>query len=113
MKVACTLAQLACHPFLARDLLASREPFLAGDGDPRRADPSTKKRSVVTTSMSLKPVVGPLSKAVGRPVEFADDCIGSVAEAAVAKLKDGEVLLLENTRFHAGEDLGTQPNAAS
>ena len=35
---------------------------------------------------------------------FADDCIGDVAEKAVAALKDGDVLLLENTRFHAGEE---------
>ncbi|HTQ15260.1 MAG TPA: phosphoglycerate kinase [Rhizomicrobium sp.] len=55
-------------------------------------------------SMSLKPVAAPLSKAVGRAVAFADDCVGPVAESAVAGLKDGEVLLLENTRFHAGEE---------
>ncbi len=54
--------------------------------------------------MSLKPVVAPLSRALGKPVAFADDCIGDVAKAAVAKLKDGDVLLLENTRFHAGEE---------
>jgi len=45
-----------------------------------------------------------LSEAVGRKVAFAEDCIGPVAEAAVAALKDGEVLLLENTRFHKGEE---------
>src|ERR1700722_5725444 len=39
-----------------------------------------------------------------RPVAFADDCIGPVAQAAVATLKDGQVLLLENTRFHSGEE---------
>jgi phosphoglycerate kinase len=55
-------------------------------------------------SMSLRPLVQPLSAAVGRKVAFADDCIGPVAEAAVAALKDGEVLLLENTRFHKGEE---------
>src|SRR6185437_10155205 len=42
--------------------------------------------------------------AVGRAVAFAEDCIGPKAEAAVAKLKDGDVLLLENTRFHPGEE---------
>jgi phosphoglycerate kinase len=63
-----------------------------------------RPKGKVVPSMSLKPVAGPLSKAVGRPVAFADDCVGPVAEAAVAKLKDGEVLLLENTRFHAGEE---------
>ena len=55
-------------------------------------------------AMSLKPLVGPLSDAVGRKVVFADDCIGAVAEKAVAALNDGDVLLLENTRFHAGEE---------
>src|ERR1700704_1012485 len=51
-------------------------------------------------SMSLKPVAAALADALGCPVAFADDCIGLVAEAAVAKLKEGDVLLLENTRFH-------------
>jgi phosphoglycerate kinase len=63
-----------------------------------------RPKGKVVPSMSLKPVAAPLSKAVGRPVAFADDCVGPVAEAAVAKLKDGDVLLLENTRFHAGEE---------
>jgi phosphoglycerate kinase len=63
-----------------------------------------RPKGKVVPSMSLKPVAGPLSKAVGRPVAFADDCVGPVAEAAVAKMKDGDVLLLENTRFHAGEE---------
>jgi phosphoglycerate kinase len=55
-------------------------------------------------SMSLRPVAEPLAKAVGRSVAFADDCVGPDAESAVAKLKDGDILLLENTRFHAGEE---------
>ncbi|MGH6873069.1 MAG: phosphoglycerate kinase [Rhizomicrobium sp.] len=55
-------------------------------------------------SMSLAPIAPVLAKALGRPVAFADDCIGPDAEAAVAKLNDGDVLLLENTRFHAGEE---------
>jgi phosphoglycerate kinase len=54
--------------------------------------------------MSLKPMAEALEHALGRPVAFADDCIGPVAEAAVAALKDGEVLVLENTRYHAGEE---------
>jgi len=48
--------------------------------------------------------VAPLANAVGRPVAFAEDCVGPKAESAVKALKDGEVLLLENTRFHAGEE---------
>jgi phosphoglycerate kinase len=63
-----------------------------------------RPKGKVVPSMSLAPVAGPLAKIVGRPVAFASDCVGPVAEEAVAKLKDGEVLLLENTRFHAGEE---------
>jgi phosphoglycerate kinase len=63
-----------------------------------------RPKGKVVPSMSLKPVAEPLSKAVERPVAFAEDCVGPLAEAAAAKLKDGEVLLLENTRFHAGEE---------
>ena len=63
-----------------------------------------RPKGKVVPSMSLKVLVEPLSKAVGRNVAFADDCIGPKAEAAVAALKDGEVLLLENTRFHKGEE---------
>lgn len=63
-----------------------------------------RPKGKVVPSMSLKVLVEPLSKAVGRPVAFADDCIGPKAQAAVAALKDGEVLLLENTRFHKGEE---------
>jgi len=63
-----------------------------------------RPKGKVVPSMSLAPVAKPLADKVGRPVAFASDCIGPVAEAAVAKLKDGEVLLLENTRFHAGEE---------
>jgi phosphoglycerate kinase len=54
--------------------------------------------------MSLKPVVPALSKVLGAPVAFADDCVGEAAAKAVAALKDGEVLLLENVRYHAGEE---------
>src|SRR6201996_3440844 len=63
-----------------------------------------RPKGKVVPSMSVKPLAEPLAKAVGRPVAFAADCVGPVAEAAVAKLKDGDVLLLENTRFHAGEE---------
>ena len=54
--------------------------------------------------MSLKPLVEPLSKALGTPVAFADDCVGPLAEDAVRALKPGEVLLLENLRFHKEEE---------
>jgi phosphoglycerate kinase len=63
-----------------------------------------RPKGKVVPSMSLKPVVPALSKAVGKPVGFAEDCVGDKAKAAVAKLKNGDILLLENTRFHAGEE---------
>jgi phosphoglycerate kinase len=54
--------------------------------------------------MSLHPVVEPLSRRLEQPVAFADDCVGEAAEAAVAALPPGGVILLENLRFHAGEE---------
>ena len=53
---------------------------------------------------SLKPVAAALADVIKRPVGFADDCIGSSAARAVADMKDGDILCLENTRFHAGEE---------
>lgn len=53
--------------------------------------------------LSLQPCVGALEALLDQPVAFADDCIGPVAEAAVQKLVDGQVLLLENLRFHKAE----------
>jgi phosphoglycerate kinase len=57
-----------------------------------------------TPEFSLKPVRDVLQTLLGKPVAFTDDCIGPEAEAAALALKDGEVLLLENLRFHAGEE---------
>src|SRR5438046_688318 len=53
---------------------------------------------------SLRPVAEHLSQLLNQPVEFADDCIGEGIAAKVAALKDGEVLLLENLRFHPEEE---------
>jgi len=52
---------------------------------------------------SLKPVADHLATLMGKPVAFAEDCIGPKAEAAAQALKPGDVLVLENTRYHAGE----------
>jgi phosphoglycerate kinase len=54
--------------------------------------------------MSLALVTRPYSGLLGRPVRFIDDCSGAGAEAAVATLASGDVAILENTRFHAGEE---------
>jgi phosphoglycerate kinase len=53
---------------------------------------------------SLKPVAARLAELLGRPVAFADDCVGDPATSAVAALNDGDVLLLENLRFYAEEE---------
>lgn len=53
---------------------------------------------------SLVVLVDILKQYIGRPIAFANDCIGPDAEAAVAAMKPGDILLLENTRFHAGEE---------
>src|SRR5690606_37444538 len=55
-------------------------------------------------SMSLKPVVDDLENLLGAPVRFADDCVGDEAKAVLADLDAGGVVLLENVRFHAGEE---------
>lgn len=54
--------------------------------------------------MSLLPISGALRDVLGRDVFFADDCVGEIAAEAVGKLEDGQVLVLENTRFHPGEE---------
>jgi phosphoglycerate kinase len=68
--------------------------LLAHFGRPKGRDPKE----------SLKPVVEAVSSHLGKPVAFADDCVGDGAAQAVDALKNGDVLLLENTRFHAGEE---------
>ncbi|MGH6727269.1 MAG: phosphoglycerate kinase [Pseudolabrys sp.] len=53
---------------------------------------------------SLKPVAAEVARIIKRPVRFVGDCIGEVAERAVAAMKNGDIVCLENTRFHAGEE---------
>ena len=62
---------------------------------------------------SLKGIAAALPEHLSMPVAFASDCIGAVAEEAVAKMKDGDVLLLENTRFHKAEEKNDKDFAAS
>src|SRR6185312_12614139 len=68
--------------------------LLAHFGRPKGPDPKE----------SLKPVAAEVARIVGRPVGFAEDCIGAKAESAVAAMKPGDILSLENTRFHKGEE---------
>src|SRR5438270_3812566 len=68
--------------------------LLAHFGRPKRRDGKE----------SLRPVAAALAEVIKKPVAFADDCIGEVAEKAVAAMKDGDILCLENTRFHKEEE---------
>ncbi len=68
----------------------------------------------VVPALSLAPLVAPLRDALGgRPVGFADDCVGEAAERAVAELGEGEIVLLENLRFHPGEEANDAGFAAA
>ncbi|HEY0439717.1 MAG TPA: phosphoglycerate kinase [Xanthobacteraceae bacterium] len=68
--------------------------LLAHFGRPKGRDPKD----------SLKPVAAEVARVLGRPVGFADDCIGDAAERAVAAMQPGDILCLENTRFHKEEE---------
>ena len=62
--------------------------------------------------MSLSPMAEALGKVLGRAVAFADDCIGAPAQQAIAAMANGDVLVLENTRFHPGEEKNDKAFAA-
>jgi phosphoglycerate kinase len=62
-----------------------------------------RPKGEVKAEFSLAVVAKALGEKLGKPVAFASNCVGPEAEAAVAELKDGDVLLLENVRFHKGE----------
>ncbi|HEX4046245.1 MAG TPA: phosphoglycerate kinase, partial [Elusimicrobiota bacterium] len=63
-----------------------------------------RPKGKVEPKYSLKPVAEELSRLLKKPVAFASDCVGPVADKAVAALKPGELVLLENLRFHAEEE---------
>ena len=72
-----------------------------------------RPKGKVVPEMSLRPLVPALESALGVKVAFAEDCIGGPAKRAVAALGPDEVLLLENTRFHPGEEKNDAELAAS
>ncbi|RLJ31310.1 phosphoglycerate kinase [Chryseobacterium sp. 7] len=65
-----------------------------------------RPKGEVKDEFSLKHIVGEVSSVLGKEVKFVDECIGEKAEQAAADLKPGEVLLLENVRFHNEEEKG-------
>ncbi|MBK8500149.1 MAG: phosphoglycerate kinase [Flavobacteriales bacterium] len=72
-----------------------------------------RPKGKVNPAMSLKPIAEHLSGLLGKPVLFAKDCIGPDARAKAALLKPGEVLVLENLRFHPEEEAGDEGFAKS
>jgi phosphoglycerate kinase len=63
-----------------------------------------RPKGKVVPTLSLAPVAARLSQVLGKPVAMAPDCIGDAVKAAVAALQPGQVLMLENCRFHAGDE---------
>jgi phosphoglycerate kinase len=85
-RVAPTITELSAK--------AGKVILLAHFGRPKGRDPKE----------SLKPVAAALAQVIAKPVAFADDCIGVSAQKAIAAMKDGDILCLENTRFHKEEE---------
>lgn len=67
-----------------------------------------RPKGQITDKFSLKHIVDEVSKVLGVPVKFVDECVGPKAEKASTDLKSGEVLLLENLRFHNEEEKGDE-----
>jgi phosphoglycerate kinase len=72
-----------------------------------------RPRGRFVADLSLRPIAGELPTKLGRPVTFAADCTGAEAKKAISAMGDGDVLLLENTRFHEGEEKNTADFAAA
>ena len=87
-----------------RAILPTVKDILAAGGKPILLAHFGRPKGQVVPEMSLSVVRPALEAAIGAPVAFASDCVGETAAAAVAALAAGETLLLENTRFHAGEE---------
>jgi phosphoglycerate kinase len=62
-----------------------------------------RPKGSVVPEMSLKPAAARLGELLGKPVEVAPDCVGDTTEGVVARMRDGDAVLLENLRYHAGE----------
>jgi phosphoglycerate kinase len=87
-----------------RAALGTLRRLLAGGARVVLASHLGRPKGAPKPELSLRPVARRLEELLGRPVAFCADCVGPVAEAAAAKLRDGEILLLENLRFHAEEE---------
>lgn len=89
-----------------RAAIPTIKKVLAGGGAVILMSHLGRPKSGPEDKFSLKHICGKVSELVGKPVAFAADCIGPVAETAVGQLKMGEILLLENLRFYKEEEAG-------
>lgn len=80
------------------------QDILAKGGKPVLLAHFGRPKGKSVPEMSLKVTLPALEEVLGQKILFAEDCVGPAAEAAVKDLPDGGILLLENTRFHAGEE---------
>jgi len=87
--------------------------ILARGGKPVLLAHYGRPKGKPVAEMSLKLTLPALEAALGQRVSFAEDCIGGPAKAAVSAMAPGDVLLLENTRFHAGEEANDPALAAA
>ena len=71
-----------------------------------------RPKGKVVPAMSLKPIVDDLENLIGAPVRFSDDCVGAETRACIDDVDAGGVILLENVRFHAGEEANDPAFAA-
>lgn len=92
----------------ARAILPTVNKILTDGGSAILMSHLGRPKGKVNPGMSLKPIGDHLSGLLGKPVIFASDCVGPDAKAKAAALKPGEVLLLENLRFHPEEEAGDE-----
>ncbi|MGG7564755.1 phosphoglycerate kinase [Rhodovulum sp. DZ06] len=85
-------------------ILPTVKDILAAGGKPVLLAHFGRPKGKVVPEMSLRVVAPAIEAALGAPVKFAEDCIGDAAASAIAAAAPGEAVLLENTRFHAGEE---------
>jgi phosphoglycerate kinase len=86
-----------------REALPTIRELSAAGGKLLLASHSGRPKGAPDPKYSLRPVAARLAELLGRPVRFAEDCVGEAAEKVAAELQPGDAALLENLRFHAGE----------
>lgn len=96
-----------------RAAIPSIEKILSDGGSLVLMSHMGRPKGEVNADYSLKHIQNRISELINRPVQFADDCIGEVAENAALNLAEGQVLLLENLRFHKEETSGDETFAKS